>query len=117
MVNRVSRGNTIPFVTPSSAMRYDWTMSARSPFLLNSSSQYNEGFISSTGVLYRPFSSTEGLGRGIDASTYALYFAFFTRPVEYVSDAVIREACYLFQRGYVYALFVTFYYLQNHDRG
>ena len=35
------------------------------------------------------------LGRGIDASTYSLYFAFFPRPVENVSDAVVRQACYL----------------------
>ena len=94
-VNRVSRGNTIPFVTPSSAMRYDWIMSGKSPRLLNRNNQHSDGFISSTGFIYRPLSSAEGLGRAIDASTYSLYFAFFTRPVENVSDAVVRQACYL----------------------
>jgi len=95
MVNRVSRGNTIPFVTPSSAMRHDWTMSAKSPCSLNRNIQYSDGFISNAGVIYRPFSSTEGLAGGIDASTYALYFAFFTRPVENAPNAAVRQACYL----------------------
>ena len=35
------------------------------------------------------------LGGSIDASTYALYFAFFTRPVENAPNAVVRQACYL----------------------
>jgi len=89
-------------------------MSAKSPCLLNRNIQYSDGFISNAGVIYRPFSSTEGLtrifyellsqqvineisglGRGIDASTYALYFALFTRPVENAPNAVVRQACYL----------------------
>jgi hypothetical protein len=63
MVNRVSRGNPIPFVTPSSAMKYDWIMPAKSPCLLNRNNQYNGGFISSTGLICRPLSSAEGLAR------------------------------------------------------
>jgi len=35
------------------------------------------------------------LSGSIDASTYALYFAFFTRPVENAPNAVVRQACYL----------------------
>jgi hypothetical protein len=72
-------------------------MSAKSPCLLNRNIQYSDGFILGTGFIYRPLSSAEGLGLsgGIDASTYALYFAFFTRPVENAPNAVVRQACYL----------------------
>lgn len=89
-------------------------MSAKSPCLLNRNIQYSDGFILGTGFIYRPLSSVEGLtrifyellsqqaiheiselGGGIDASTYALYFAFFTRPVENAPNAVVRQACYL----------------------
>jgi hypothetical protein len=63
MVNRVSRGNIIPFVTRSSAIGYDWMISAKSPCLLNRNNQYSDGFISSTGFIYRTLSSAEGLAR------------------------------------------------------
>ena len=85
----MNRGNTIPLVTPSSAMRYDWIMPATSPCLLNRNNQYSFVVTASDSCNIR------ALGRGIDASTYSLYFAFFPRPVENVSDAVVRQACYL----------------------